>query len=105
MSAPAVATLNPPLSREQVRLLRLERLGKDMLQKCESKVPSELVALTYGSLITQLLKDFKEDVEQVNRELEKMGFFVGQRLVDELLAKGGLGGCEDFREVCDVFEC
>ena len=48
------------------------------------KVNSELMALVYGSLVTQLLKDL-EHVDEVNAELDKMGFNMGQRLVDEFL--------------------
>lgn len=32
---------------------------------------AELLTMTYGSLVIQLLKDY-EDVEEVNKQLEKM---------------------------------
>lgn len=35
------------------------------------KVNSELLAMTYGALVTQLIKDYK-DVNTVNAELDKM---------------------------------
>lgn len=66
------------------------------------KVNSELFALTYGSVVTQLLKDF-EDVDEVNKQLEAMGFNVGVRLIDEFLAKSGYqGSCRDLRETAEV---
>ncbi|CEM31165.1 unnamed protein product [Vitrella brassicaformis CCMP3155] len=65
------------------------------------KVSAELLALTYGSLVTQLLKD-KEEIESVNVQLEKMGYNIGIRLVDEFLAKSGIGPCQDFRDTAEV---
>lgn len=65
------------------------------------KANSELLCLTYGSLVSQLLKDF-EQVEAVNAQLEKMGYNIGVRLVDEFLAKANIGACESFRETAEV---
>jgi len=56
------------------------------------KVSSELVALTYGALVAQLLRDF-EDVSQVNSKLDQIGESIGIRLVDEVLAKSGVKRC------------
>jgi hypothetical protein len=39
--------------------------------------------LTYGVLVAQLLRDF-EGVEEVNRELRRMGRNIGVRLIDEV---------------------
>merc|ERR1719215_179577 len=65
------------------------------------KVNADVLALTYGSLVTQLLRDV-ENVEAVNTQLEKMGYNIGLRIVDEFLAKSGVGACQDFRETCEV---
>merc|ERR1719217_1659679 len=62
---------------------------------------SELLVLTYGSLVAQLLRDI-EDVDAVNAQLEKMGYNIGLRLVDDFLAKSGVGPCQDFRETAEV---
>ena len=64
---------------------------------------SELLTLTYGSLVTQLLKDF-EDVKRVNTELEKMGYKMGQRLIEEYMAKSNpsAGGCTEFHETAEA---
>ncbi|POM68298.1 Trafficking protein particle complex subunit 3 [Phytophthora palmivora] len=65
------------------------------------KVNGELFALTYGALVTQLIKDF-EDLKVVNQQLDKMGYNIGVRLVDEFLAKSGVANCQDFKETAEV---
>lgn len=62
---------------------------------------AELFALTYGALVVQLIQDY-EDYAEVNKQLEKMGFNIGTRLIEDFLAKSGLGRCSDFREVGEV---
>ena len=56
------------------------------------KVSSELLGLTYGALVVQLLRDY-EDVSKVNEKLEKMGESIGARLIDEVLSKSGIKRC------------
>lgn len=65
------------------------------------KVNADLFVLTYGSLVTQLLRDI-EDVDAVNAQLEKMGYNIGLRLIDEFLSKSGINACQDFRDTCEV---
>lgn len=62
---------------------------------------AELFALTYGALVVQLIQDY-EDYEEVNKQLEKMGYNIGTRLIEDFLAKSSLGRCADFREVGEV---
>eukprot|EP00298_Acanthocystis_sp_HF-20_P005005 c15296_g1_i1.p1 GENE.c15296_g1_i1~~c15296_g1_i1.p1 ORF type:complete len:189 (+),score=80.55 c15296_g1_i1:50-616(+) len=77
------------------------KLGDVAFNRAE-KVNSELFTLTYGALVYQLLKDY-EDVDEVNKQLDKMGFNMGQRMVDEFLAKSGISQkCSDFKESCEV---
>eukprot|EP00386_Alphamonas_edax_P008969 GDKI01029473.1.p1 GENE.GDKI01029473.1~~GDKI01029473.1.p1 ORF type:complete len:201 (-),score=66.54 GDKI01029473.1:24-626(-) len=84
----------------------LAKVGDAAAAKMD-KVNAELLALTYGSLVTQLLKDL-EQVESVNEQLEKMGYNIGVRLVEELLAKctsqlqGGSFNCQNFTDTCEV---
>ncbi|CBZ50462.1 putative trafficking protein particle complex subunit 3 [Neospora caninum Liverpool] len=73
----------------------------EVLSQRMEKVNSELLSLTYGTLVTQLLKDF-EQIDAINAQLEKMGYNIGIRLVDEFLAKTGMGGCTCFRQTADV---
>ncbi|EFN52425.1 hypothetical protein CHLNCDRAFT_138928 [Chlorella variabilis] len=63
-------------------------------------INAEIFTLTYGSMVRQLIADH-EDVEEVNAQLDKMGFSIGQRLIDEYLAKSKTQRCSDFRETAD----
>lgn len=65
------------------------------------KVSGELFTLTYGSLVSQLLKDYEQD-EEVNKQLDKMGYNIGVRLIEDFLARSGIGRCNDFRETAEV---
>ncbi|EWM27698.1 trafficking protein particle complex subunit 3 [Nannochloropsis gaditana] len=66
-----------------------------------SKMNAELFNLTYGAMVMQLIRDY-EDVQAVNQQLETMGYSIGQKLVDEFLAKSGVGNCANFREVAET---
>jgi hypothetical protein len=77
-----------------------QRLGDVAFSKIE-KVNSELFTLTYGAIVVQLLKD-SEDVEQTSIQLEKMGYNIGMRIIDEFLAKANAGSCSDFKETGEV---
>ena len=65
------------------------------------KVSGELFTLTYGSLVAQLLKDYEND-DDVNKQLDKMGYNIGVRLIEDFLARSNVGRCQDFRETADV---
>ena len=54
------------------------------------KVSGELFSLTYGALVAQILKDY-ENVDDVNKQLEKMGYNIGVRIVEDFLARTGSG--------------
>lgn len=60
-----------------------------------------MFALTYGALVVQLIQDY-EDYAEVNKQLEKMGYNIGTRLIEEFLAKSSLGRCADFKDVGEV---
>ncbi|TMW62541.1 hypothetical protein Poli38472_005159 [Pythium oligandrum] len=77
-----------------------QRLGEITWSKM-AKVNGEFFALTYGSMVTQLIKDY-EDLKAVNQQLDTMGYNIGIRLIDEFLAKSGVSGCQDFRETAEV---
>ncbi|XP_068028629.1 trafficking protein particle complex subunit 3 isoform X1 [Anomalospiza imberbis] len=62
---------------------------------------SELFTLTYGALVTQLCKDYEND-DDVNKQLDKMGYNIGVRLIEDFLARSNVGRCHDFRETADV---
>jgi hypothetical protein len=65
------------------------------------RIGSEILALTYGALVVQLLKDYK-DINIVNGELEKMGFNIGIRAVDDFLAKSGVASCTSFKDTVHI---
>lgn len=62
-----------------------------------SKMPkanAELFALTYGSLITELIKDYDNDITEINNQLDHIGHSIGVRCVDELFAKCDVNGID-----------
>jgi trafficking protein particle complex subunit 3 len=66
------------------------------------KVNAELVTLTYGTMVAQLCKDYDSDYVEVNRQLDKMGYNIGMRLIEDYLAKSATGACKDFRETAEM---
>ena len=52
-------------------------------------------------MVVQLIQDY-EDYDEVNKQLEKMGYNIGTRLIEDFLAKSNMGRCADFREVGEV---
>nr|CAB3458766.1 unnamed protein product [Digitaria exilis] len=73
----------------------------DALFASVDRVNAELFTLTYGAIVRQLLTDL-EEVEEVNKQLDQMGYNIGTRLVDEFLAKSNVSRCVDFKETADV---
>ncbi|KAL1131476.1 hypothetical protein AAG570_011093 [Ranatra chinensis] len=67
------------------------------------KVNSELFTLTYGALVSQLMRDY-ENVDDVNKQLERMGYNIGVRLIEDYLAKTGSGRCYDFRDTAEKIQ-
>ncbi len=66
------------------------------------KVNAELVTLTYGTIVQQLCKDYDHDYLEVNAQLEKMGYSIGMRLIEDFLARSGTGRCGSFRDTAEV---
>ena len=67
------------------------------------KISGELFSLTYGALVTQILKDY-ENVNDVNRQLDKLGYNIGVRLVEDFLARTNTGKCHNFRETSEKIQ-
>ena len=51
--------------------------------------------------MVQLIQDY-EDYDEVNKQLEKMGYNIGTRLIEDFLARSNIGRCADFRETGEV---
>ncbi|KAG1085430.1 hypothetical protein G6F42_021401 [Rhizopus arrhizus] len=68
-------------------------LGEEVWKSKVDKINAELFTLTYGSMVVQLVKDF-EDYGEVNKQLEKMGYNIGQRMIEDFLARSGIGKSE-----------
>lgn len=76
------------------------------------KVCVELFALTYGSCVMQLIKDYG-DLNTVNDELMKMGYIInilikifsyniGTRIIEEYLSRTPLQPCKDFQTTVET---
>jgi len=77
----------------------MSRQGTRLTQDTK-KVSGELFSLTYGALVAQIVKDY-QNVEDVNKQLEKMGYNIGVRIIEDFLARTKEGKCTDFRETAD----
>jgi len=80
---------------------QFKAIGEDIWKSRSEKTNAELFALTYGALVVQLIQDY-EDYAEVNKQLEKMGYNIGTRLIEEFLARSSIGRCSDFKEVGEV---
>ena len=66
------------------------------------KVNAELVTLTYGTMVAQLCSDFDSNYAEVNKQLDKMGYNIGMRLIEDFFAKSGTQRCANFRETAET---
>ena len=66
------------------------------------KVNAELVTLTYGTIVTQLCSDYDSKYEEVNKQLDKMGYNIGMRLVEDFFARSGAQRCLNFRDTAEA---
>ena len=66
------------------------------------KANAELFALTYGALVTEIIRDQEEDLSKVNEQLEQIGYSIGIRCVDEFLAKSNAPYCKTMAETSEI---
>jgi hypothetical protein len=66
------------------------------------KVSAELVTLTYGTIVAQLCKDYEYNYADVNKQLDRMGYNIGVRLIEDFLAKSNAPPCTNFKEVAEM---
>lgn len=81
---------------------KVRTVGADVWKHKTAKVSVELFTLLYGSIVAQLCDDFDHDYAKVNARLDKMGYNIGLRLIEEFLAKTGLPRCHSFRDTADA---
>ena len=78
------------------------RLGEDVWKNRVDKVNAELVTLTYGTIVAQLCTDYDNDYLEVSKQLDKMGYNIGVRLIEDFLAKSNPARCGSFRDVAEM---
>lgn len=78
------------------------RMGEEVWKTRVDKVSAELVTLTYGTIVAQLCKDYEYNYSDVNKQLERMGYNIGIRLIEDFLAKSSAPACTNFREVSEM---
>ena len=54
------------------------------------------------TIVAQLCTDYDYDYAQVNTQLEKMGYNMGMRLIEDFLAKSNTGRCGNFRDTAEM---
>lgn len=53
-------------------------------------------------MVAQLCSDYDHNYGEVNKQLDKMGFSIGMRLVEDYFAKSGTQRCANFRETAEA---
>lgn len=77
-------------------------LGEETWKNSAEKVNAELFIFTYGSLVVQLISDY-EDYQAVNQQLDKMGYNIGVRLIDDVLARTSqVDRCQTLKTTAEV---
>jgi trafficking protein particle complex subunit 3 len=66
------------------------------------KVNAELVTLTYGTMVAQLCNDYESNYVEVNKQLDRMGYNIGMRLIEDFFARSNTGRCSNFKETAEV---
>lgn len=51
------------------------------MEEGDNRVSGELLALTYGAFVSQIVKDY-EDVNEINKQVELLGSFFCYRFIE-----------------------
>lgn len=89
-------------SRTQLWNLRAGCCSNEILRTRIDKVNAELVTLTYGTIVAQLCNDYDSNYVEVNKQLDRMGYNIGMRLIEDFFAKSGTQKCASFRETAET---
>jgi hypothetical protein len=66
------------------------------------KISTELFTLTYGAFVAQLIKDY-DNCDEVNKQLDQIGFNIGIRLVEDFLARSPqIARCSEMKETAEI---
>ena len=60
------------------------------------------MTLTYGTMVAQLCSDFGSNYAEVNQQLDRMGYNIGMRLIEDFFAKSGVPRCSNLRETAET---
>jgi hypothetical protein len=88
--------MRPPIPSAPTQALRAGDIAFARMEK----VNSELVAITYGAIISQLLRSNRAP-RDVEADVMSIGENMGARMIEEFLAKSNQGPCQNFREVIE----
>lgn len=53
-------------------------------------------------MVAQLCSDFDSNYGEVNKQLDKMGYNIGMRLIEDFFAKSGMQRCGNLRETAET---
>jgi hypothetical protein len=60
------------------------------------------VTLTYGTVVAQLCTDYNSNYAEVNKQLDKMGYNIGMRLIEDFFAKSGTQRCANIKDTAEA---
>lgn len=92
---------NEHLNQTAMNATKLKQYGDEQWKGKADKINAELFVMTYGALVMQLYQDY-EDYRVMNVELDKLGYNIGVRLIEEFLAKNSDVKCRDFADTAEV---
>jgi trafficking protein particle complex subunit 3 len=70
---------------------------------CLSLQNSELLTLTYGALVSQMLRDY-DNVDDVNKKLEQLGYNMGMRIIEDFLSRTNSARCLDMNSTAEKIQ-
>lgn len=79
----------------------------DEMWKRQERVNGDLFAFTYGAMISTLFRENFGDVVSINARLDRMGYGIGCRLIDDFVSKLPSGtplprACTDLRPAAEI---
>ena len=79
--------MTKPQQAQSKQSQQLQKVGDQMFQD-QPKINSELLSLTYGVFVAKLIREADDNsAELVNIELEKCGYNMGCRMIDDFFAR------------------